>query len=81
MTGLARIAGRVLCKRGHSMPAYRCYFRDGDNKVFRMHRADHPSDAEAVVWGADLLQQHPNVLGCEVWQGERLVYRLEQETT
>ena len=58
------------------MPVYRVFFRDDDNKVLRLERAEHSDDVEALVWGADLLRQYPEYQHCEVWQADRLVHRL-----
>jgi hypothetical protein len=54
------------------MPVYRCFFHDGDNNVLWMVRADHPDDALAIAWAADLRQQTDH-RQCEIWQGKRLV--------
>jgi len=63
------------------MANYRCFFRDGDGKVWRMDRADHPDDKIAIHWGADLLRQNPKEVSCEVWEGDRLVKALVQKPT
>ena len=59
------------------MAIYRCFFRDADNKVVRLDRSDHTDDDAAIVWGADLLRQHPHDRGCEIWEGVRLVRELK----
>jgi hypothetical protein len=58
------------------MPFYRCLFRDEDNEVLRLERAEHSDDVEALVWGADLLRHHSEYPHCEIWQADRLVHRL-----
>ena len=60
------------------MPVYRYFFRDGDDKVVRMERADHPDDAIAIAWAADRLREHTDHRQCEIWEGKRLVMAIRK---
>lgn len=60
------------------MVVYRCFFRDRDNKIILLDQTERPDDAAAIAWGVDLLRLRPNRRNCEVWEGKRLVRRLQQ---
>lgn len=55
------------------MPAYRVYCLDGAGKVWAAEWIEAGDDATAM----DSARQFKSAVRCEVWQGQRLVGRVE----
>jgi hypothetical protein len=55
------------------MPAYRIYCLDGSGKVWAAEWIEADDDASAL----DSARQFSSAVRCEVWQGQRLVGRVD----
>ena len=55
------------------MPAYRIYCLDGAGKVWAAEWIEAPDDAAAI----EAARQMDEAVRCEIWQGQRLVGRVE----
>jgi hypothetical protein len=57
------------------MGSYRWHLIGANDKVKAVEAADCPTDAEAMIRAARLLEQHPELGSVEIWEGARLVGR------
>jgi hypothetical protein len=54
---------------------YRWHLIGANDKVKAVEAADCPTDAEAMIRAARLLEQHSDLGGVEIWERMRLVGR------
>ena len=59
------------------MAAFRCYFMNGD-KILDVHTHECADDAEVILKGWALLNSKPEHPSVEIWEGKRLVARLNR---
>lgn len=57
--------------------AFRCYFMNGD-RILDVHTHECTDDAEVIQKGWALLDSMPEHPAMEIWEGKRLVARLNR---
>jgi hypothetical protein len=57
--------------------AFRCYFMNGD-RILDVHTHECADDAEVILKGWQLLGSTPEHPAIEIWEGKRLVARLNR---
>lgn len=67
-------SGRVSpCAGGNQVSAYRLYFTDGLNHIFKAEWIEAKSDEEAIAEAK--LHEHPH--SCELWNRQRFVTKID----
>ena len=64
-------------ERRSARVAFRCYFMNGD-RILGVHINECADDAEAILMGWALLESTPEHPALEIWDGKRMVARLDR---